>query len=101
MRGILTAILLLTLTGCSGFVSVNGFFNPGMASGVVSIVHFTAVGDGGIFVNVTAVTLTNNGSAQDLTFCGNQTNRFPMNTFVDVSFNPGQTCSTVTSVTPH
>ncbi|HXZ80446.1 MAG TPA: hypothetical protein VEG30_10990 [Terriglobales bacterium] len=100
MRGILTAILLLTLTGC-GFVGVSGFFNPGAASGVVSIVHFTAVGDGGIFVNVTAVTLINSGSAQDFTFCGNQTNLFPMNTFVDVRFNPGQTCSTVTSVTPH
>ncbi|HMK29212.1 MAG TPA: hypothetical protein VK473_05950 [Terriglobales bacterium] len=104
MRGALSAILLfslLGLAGCSGIVGVSGFFNPGMASGVVSIVHFIAIGDGGIAVNVTAVTLTNSGSAQDFTFCGNQTSFFPMNTFVDVTFNPGQNCSTVVSVFAH
>ena len=101
----LVAVLLLVamLAGCSGVTSFSFFSNPGSArtSGVVSIVHFTVVsGPGGTFVNVTVVTLLQNGFSNTTDFCGDVRNQFPMNTFVNVSFNPGQPCGTIIQVTP-
>ena len=101
----LAAVLLLavTLAGCGGVTSFSFFSNPGLArtSGLVSIVHFTVVsGPGGTFVNVTVVTLVQNGFSNTTDFCGDVRNDFPMNTFVNVNFNPGQPCATVVQVIP-
>jgi hypothetical protein len=104
MRRLAAVLLLLFfLVGCSGVTSFHAFFNPGLAStsGVVSIVHFTVIsGSGGTFINVTIVTLVENGFANTNTFCGDVRSLFPMNTFVNVSFNPGPPCGTVVQVIP-
>lgn len=101
----LAAVLLLVvfLPGCSGVTSFRAFFTPSIAStsGVVSIVHFSVIsGPGGTFVNVTIVTLVQNGFGTTDTFCGDVRNQFPMNTFVTVNFTPGQPCGTVVQVIP-
>ncbi len=101
----LAAVLLLVvfLSGCNAVTSFSAFFTPNVAStsGVVSIVHFTVVsGPGGTSVNVTVVTLVQNGSGNTDTFCGDVRNQFPMNTFVTVKFDPGQPCATVVQVIP-
>ncbi len=90
----------LLLSGCGAFV-VRGAINPQpvVASGVVSVVHLTFVSDGnGSSVTVTAVTLLQPGSAQDLTFCGSQVTQFPMDTLVTAKFTPGPACSSLISV---
>ena len=102
----LAAVLLLvvSLVGCSGVTSFSFFSNLGAdtTSGIVSIVHFTVVsGPGGTFVNMTVVTLVQNGFSNTTDFCGDVRNQFPMNTFVNVKFNPGQPCATVVQVIPH
>ncbi len=100
----LTAVLLLvvSLVGCGGVTAFGFFtnFHSASTSGVVSIVHFTVIsGPGGTLENVTIVTLIQNGSSNINTFCGDVRNQFPMNTFVTVMFNPGNTCNTVVQVT--
>lgn len=91
-------------SGCGGW-SVSAFSDPGaagtsFASGTVSIVQLTYASDGnGNSITVTAVTLLQNRSAQDLTFCGSQVSQFPINASVSVNYTPGATCSTLISVT--
>ncbi|HWC19760.1 MAG TPA: hypothetical protein VG498_22295, partial [Terriglobales bacterium] len=96
--------VLLLLMGC-GNVYISGALNASstsLASGTVSFVKFTAVFDSkGTLVNVTVVTLVQPPSANTLTFCGNQTSQFAMNSSVQVSFTSGQTCSGLISVVPH
>ena len=99
----LPAVLLLVvlLAGCNGVTTFSAFSNlsGSNTSGVVSIVRFTVIiGDNGTFVNVTIVTLVQNGFSNDNTFCGDVRNQFPMNTFVNVNFNPGRPCDTVVKV---
>ncbi len=103
---LLLGVSCVLLSGCGG-VSVSAFSDPGVAgtsfaSGTVSIVQLTFASDGnGNSITVTAVTLLQNRSAQDLTFCGSQVTRFPINASVTVNYTPGSTCSTLTSVTVH
>ncbi len=95
-------LLLLSLLGCGGVTSFGFFtnFHQASTSGVVSIVHFTVIsGPGGTLVNVTIVTLIQNGFSTTNTFCGDVRNQFPMNTFVSISFDPGNTCNTIVQVT--
>ena len=55
----------------------------------------------GTLINVTIVTLLVPPTTSTFTFCGNQTSQFTMNSAVQVSFNPGQSCSDLVAVTPH
>ena len=104
MRRLPAVILVVVfLAGCNGVTTFSAFSNPGIAntSGTVSIVRFTAViGPNGAFINVTIVTLVQNGFSNDNTFCGDVRNQFPMNSFVNVNFNPGQPCNTIVQVIP-
>ena len=85
--------------GCDGTYFVGGFFNPGAASGVVSIVQFSFVsGSTGSSTSVTVVTLLDMGMNTSTSFCGDQRNHFPMNEFVNVTFTPGDPCATLLSV---
>lgn len=99
----LLVVFCILLSGCGGW-SVSAFSDPGaagtsFASGTVSIVQLTYASDGnGNSITVTAVTLLQNRSAQDLTFCGSQVSQFPINTSVSVNYTPGATCSTLISV---
>jgi hypothetical protein len=95
--------LFLLVAGC-GAIRVSGALNASNTStsiGTVSFVHFTAIfGSNGTLINVTIVTLVA-PPANTLTFCGNQSSQFTMNTAVQVSFMPGQSCSNLISVVPH
>ena len=97
----LAILFALLLAGC-GTVKFAGFVNTGnvvAASGTVSIVRLTFASDeNGNSITVTGVTLIASGTAQNLTFCGTQTSRFPMNSFVTTRFTPGASCSTLISV---
>ncbi len=100
----LLVLSCVVLSGCGGW-SVSARSDPGpagtsFASGTVSIVQLTFASDGnGNSITVTAVTLLQNRSAQDLTFCGSQVSQFRINTSVTVNYTPGSTCSTLTFVT--
>ena len=92
----ITLIGLLAFTACGG-VAFHATTQSGSTiqttSGFVSIVQFSAVGNGnGTNVDVTFVTLTQPGTANQLAFCGNVVNQFPMNSFVQVNFTPAPTC---------
>ena len=96
--------LLLLITGCAT-VRVSGLFissAPSVSIGTVSFVHFTAIfGDNGSLINVTVVTLATPPTTSTLTFCGNQSSQFTMNSTVQVSFTPGPSCSNLVAVAPH
>jgi len=95
--------LLLVLTGCGTF-RVSGALNvnTSTSTGTVSFVHFTAIFDSsGTLINVTVVTLVTPPAMNTLTFCGNQSSQFTMNSSVQVSFTPGQTCSNLVAVVSH
>ncbi len=100
----LLVVFCILLSGCGGW-TVSASSDPGaagtsFASGTVSIVQLTFGSDGnGNSITVTAVTLLQNRSAQDLTFCGSQVGQFPVNAFVTANYTAGTTCSTLISVT--
>ena len=85
------------LTASCGNVFVRGAINPGSQStdGTVSIVQFSS-GSGG--VSITIITLTSNGMANTLNFCGDQPPLFPASQQVQLSFMPGTPCANVRSV---
>ncbi len=86
----LLALLLVSLLGCGGTVFVSGATgSAASAAGTVSIVQLTVV-DGK--VNATVVTLVANNNARTLTFCGNNTSLFPVNSLVQVNFTSAQPC---------
>ena len=91
------ALLLICLTGCSGFYFQN---LPATGSsvttftGLVSVVHLSSVSNNGTFISVTIVTFLQSGNSSTFTFCGNFVNQFPVNTMVRVNFNPGNPCAT-------
>ena len=82
--------------GC-GYVAVSGAINPNtqMVAGLVSIVQFQFVNGS---ASVTVVTLVGSGTAQTMSFCGDQRPQFPMNQFVHARFQHGTTCNTLVAV---
>ena len=90
-------VLIVALAGC-GNVFIRGAINTQTISGTVSIVQLTFVSDGGVSVQVTSVTLIGSGMASSGTFCGDQRSQFPMDTFVQANFTPGQPCSNLVTV---
>jgi hypothetical protein len=100
MNRLLTLLLVACVlsTASCGDIFVRGAINPGsqVASGVVSIIQFSAVsGDG---VSITIITLTSNGIGTTFNFCGDQRTRFPLNRQVNVNFMPGNSCDSVVAV---
>jgi len=93
--GLLLACLLTTVS--CGDVFIRGAINPGAQSlnGTVSIVQFSADSGG---VAITIITLTSNGMANTLNFCGDQRARFPSHSQVQVSFTPVTPCANVLAV---
>lgn len=83
--------LLLFVTGC-GNVFVRGAIETGSTiQGSVSTVQIEREGT----IQVTFVTLLQNGTSSAIGFCGDQTALFPLDQTVRVNFNPGQACATV------
>ncbi|HWR36624.1 MAG TPA: hypothetical protein VN622_12210 [Clostridia bacterium] len=95
MKTIASILLLAVVLGASscdgvfvgGFTSANS--RVGFATGSVSIVRLTVI-DG--HTDITFVTLINAGTARDFNFCGDISNQFLLNSFVNVNFVPGTTC---------
>ena len=86
-------VLLLLLSGaCSGAFFVGGAINPTTqtVSGLITVVHVSVSSDGSF---ITIVTFVSSGTATSINFCGDQHNQFPMNQFVNASFNPGTPCA--------
>ena len=97
----LTAVLLaatcLSCGGFTAFVATDGHSATFLStSGTVSVVQLTVV-DGQ--TTVTAVTLVNQGFATTTNFCGNVVSQFPIDSFVHINFNSGNTCATVVAIT--
>lgn len=93
--------LSVLLAGCGqvfvGFVSNPG--NPGRISGTVSAVQIGFANNGaGTWVTITFVTFLNDGKLTSVNFCGDQRGQFPINTFAQVQFNTGISCSTLVAV---
>jgi hypothetical protein len=88
----LTLIAVLALSGCGGvafFADARSGSFAQSVTGSVSIVQLTVV-DGD--ANVTVVTLAQPGFSNQLRFCGNVVDRFPLDSFVRVNFNPAPSC---------
>jgi hypothetical protein len=95
---LLVLSLLLLSTGC-GKVFIRGAIEAGSTiQGSVSLVQLGNALSGMETVQVTFVTLLQNGISSTIGFCGNQTTLFPLNQTVRVTFNPGQPCATVLAV---
>ena len=86
-------LVLLFATAC-GDVFVSGAIRTSTFQGTVTAVQIQANGG----VQVTFVTFEQSGSPVAFSFCGNQTDLFPVDQTVTVNFNPGLTCATVVSV---
>jgi len=88
---VLVLALLLLSTGC-GNVFVRGAIQPGSTvQGSVSTVQLGTEET----VQVTFVTLLQDGTSSTIGFCGDQSALFPLDQTVRVNFNPGQPCATV------
>ena len=96
MNRLLFVVLLLLTTVACGDIFVRGAINTQSASGLVSIVQFSA--GPGTGVSITVITLTSNGMASTHSFCGDQRTRFPLNRDVRVNFTPGNFCDSVLTV---
>jgi hypothetical protein len=90
-----------TIVGGCGAVHIQGALDSDIASvsGFVSGVQIIAVpGANGTVTLVTVVTLQQTMGFTTTNFCGNVGTQFPMHSFAQVSFNPGQPCSTITVI---
>lgn len=98
----LMLVLVVGLAGCGavfvGFVS-NPSVVPSTITGTVIIVHLGFSADGnGTIINVTQVTLLNQGIANSMAFCGDQQSLFPINQSLKVEFTNGTLCSNLVNV---
>lgn len=93
---VLVLSLLVFSTGC-GNVLVRGAIETGSTiRGSVSIVQLgDAINGTEGTIQVTFVTLLQNGTSSTLGFCGDQATLFPLDQMVSVNFNPGQPCATL------
>jgi hypothetical protein len=94
---LLSSIVCTALCGC-GAVRIQGVLNGDVTSvsGFVSGVQLiTVAGANGTFIEITVVTLQQTLGFTTTNFCGNVGGQFPMNSFAQVNFKPGQPCSTI------
>jgi archaellum component FlaF (FlaF/FlaG flagellin family) len=99
VKRLFSQVLLLSLfllsAGC-GNVFVRGAIEAGSTiQGSVSVVQLGNTLNGMETVQVTFVTLLQNGTSSTIGFCGDQSVLFPLDQTVRVNFNPGQPCATV------
>jgi len=93
---LLSSLVCGGVCGC-GVIRIQGVFGAGVetVSGFVSGVQLITVGSNGTTIEVTVVTLQQTLGFTTTNFCGNVVAQFPMNSFAQVSFTPGQPCSTI------
>ena len=92
MKRLLSPVLLPLLVLSTGCLFIRGAIETGSTiQGTVSTVQIEADGN----VQVTFVTLLQNGPSITFGFCGDQSALFPLDQPVRVNFSPGQPCATV------
>jgi len=100
MRRALLLLALLGLTLCIGGCNAAFFVSTGNIDGTVSQVRFTIINDAsGTSWQVTIITLQTLSGPSQFTACGNQVNRFPIDSTVNVKFTPGTPCASNVLVT--
>ena len=97
---LLSSLVGTVLCGC-GAVRIQGVLNSDVVnvSGFVSGVQvITVAGTNRTLIEVTVVTLQQTLGFTTTKFCGNVGAQFPMNSFLQVSFQPGQPRSTIVEI---
>ena len=97
---LVSSLVCAILSGC-GAIHIQGFVGSDFStvSGFVSGVQVTTIsGAGGTVVVVTIVSFQQTLGFITSNFCGNFGSQFPMNSFAQVSFKPGQPCSTIVAI---
>lgn len=90
------SLLTLSITACDAAF----LFSTGTIDGTVSQVRFTVISDAnGTSWQVTIVTLQTVSGPSQLTACGNQVSRFPVDSTVNVKFTPGTPCASNVVIT--
>jgi hypothetical protein len=90
------SFLALSISACDAAFH----FSTGTLDGTVSQVRFTVINDAnGTSWQVTIITLQTESGPSQLTACGNQVDRFPMDSTVNVKFTPGTPCASNVVVT--
>ena len=92
-------IFLMFGSVACGNISVRGAIQPGIVSGLVSVVQLTEVGVASGTVQVTFVTFVQNGTSSVIGFCGDQRSLFPMDQTIRAQFDQGQTCNNIIQIT--
>jgi hypothetical protein len=103
-RGIASSYVLLIcfiLTGCGSiFIGFNS--NQGVPSTITGTIVSSSVvlitDHAGRPLKVTRVLLTNGGLSNNVSFCGDQKARFPLDTVVKVEFTSGIDCMAIIDV---
>jgi len=100
VRTLLIIIALLTcalLESCGGIYFVGFVSNPGGATKVVGVVSAVTLGfvsdPTGVITPLTAVTLTDAGTAITIKFCGDQKQWFPINQRIRAEYIAGVFCN--------
>ncbi len=96
---LLTIALVAGCSGVRGAGPIKGAVSASMITGIVSNVQvLPSASAAGALVSTTTVVLQEPLGFNTLVFCGNLAGEFPLGKTIQVSFNPSQPCSTVTSV---
>jgi hypothetical protein len=99
LRAFFSALLIalfLIASGCDATL----YFSTNTLEGSVSQVRLTVISDAsGTSWQVTIITLQTVNGPSRLTACGNQVNRFPMDSSVSVKFTPSTPCASNVVVT--
>lgn len=99
LRIVAASLLALLLCGC-GNVRVNGNAQFNSITGFISSVQVTS-NDSSANGQLTVVIFLNQGSSQTVNFCGNVSNKMPLNQTATVNFTSGASCSTLLSISIH
>jgi hypothetical protein len=103
MKRLLAVLLALSMnlagSGC-GNVFVGGAIHPGFSTinGTVSFVGLDTIVANGTVIEVTVVSFLQNSVSSSLSFCGDQSNQFPLHQTVTTNFTPGKPCATLVEV---
>ena len=96
---ILPLIFLIVVSVACGNITVRGAIQPGIVSGLVSMVQLSEVEGTNGTVQVTFVTFLQNGTSSVIGFCGDQRSLFPMDQTIRAQFDQGQTCNNIIQIT--